>query len=529
MNEHLLIIDDDELVRTGLCANLERAGYRVLGAASGEEAVDLLHRGETIDLAVCDLMLGDMDGIEVLRAFQETNPDISVVMLTGHGSVGSALDALRGGASDYLQKPVDPDEVLHRIRMVLDTATMRRNLREERRRHEQRKREVDAQLIRSERMASLALLADGAASDLSDLLGPLSGYAEDIAGLLDAGHPAREKLARMEEALARAGVILHDLAMVGKGGAYKKKPLHVNELVDDFMATPEYRKIAATHAKIRLEVELDPSIPPVAGSENHLIQAMANLYVFACEAMPTGGVVRIETTSQHLPNPVGRYGRAEPGDYVTIRIWYTGKGLEAEEADRLFEPFFVRDVMGRHYVSGIGMALVYRILEDHGGFIDLRSNPDDGNEFRLNLPVFSGEVGESLELTPDYTGREVVMVVDDSTEQRSQAADILGALGYQVLTAASGHEAVNLLREKPDQAVDLIVLDLVLGDAFDGVDTFKKILEFRPGQRAVLASGFADIGRIVEAKKLGISRTFQKPYELETLGHAVRQALDDGD
>ena len=531
MTERILIIDDDELVRTGLCVNLEKAGFEVLAAASGKEAIEVLHR-ETFALAVCDLMLGDMDGVEVLRAFQETNPDISVVMLTGHGSVGSALEALRGGASDYLQKPVDPNEVVHRIRMVLDTAKMRQNLREERRRNEQRKREVDAQLTRSERMASLGLLAEGAASDLSDVLDPVLALPDQIAALLEAGHPALEKIARIEEALARSRAILHDLAMMGRGGTFKKKPLQVNELIDDFMATTEYRRIAASHGKIRMEVELDASLPPVAGAESHLIQAISNLYVFACEAMPTGGVVKIETTSQNLRQPVGRYGQAPPGDYAIIRLWYSGSPIESEDADRLFEPFYVRDVMGRHYVSGIGMSLVFRVIEDHGGFMDLQVSPGNGNQFLLYLPVISGDVGESLELTPDYTGQEVILVVDDSVEQRADAEAILSSLGYQVLTASSGQEAVALFADGPgaagDRPIDLLVLDLVLGDSFDGVDTYKKILERCPGPKAVLASGFADIGRIVEAKKLGITRTFQKPYELETLGHAVRQALDDG-
>ncbi|HMP73871.1 MAG TPA: response regulator [Kiritimatiellia bacterium] len=530
MNERILIIDDDELVRTGLAGNLSREGYQVIQAASGREAGEKVGEA-SFDLAICDLMLGDMDGIDLLRHLRESTPEMAVVMLTGHGSVGNALEALQSGASDYIQKPATPEEVLHRIRTVLDTMKIRQHLQDERRRSEARKRHHHDQLSRAERMASLGLLAEGAASDLAAIMEPIHSLPEQVIDQLGSEHPQRLAVQRLGEAVARANAVIHDLRMLGRSGAYKKKPLTLNDLIDAFMATTEYRRIAATHAKIRLDISLDPALPRIAGSETHLTEAITNLYLFACEGMPSGGVIRIETSSKYLDQPGGRYGTGHPGDYVILSIRDSGNPVSNDDAERMFEPFYVRNCMGRHLVSGLGMALVYRVVMDHQGFIDLDNDPQKGNEYTIYLPAIANEEDTSLELRPDFTGKETILLVDDSSAQRSEAEAILTGLGYQVYTAESGHRAVEMVEawkaEKGSVSIDLMIIDLILGDAFDGVETFKRIVEIEPGQKAILASGFADINRIVEARKLGMSRTYQKPYAQDGLGRMIRQVLEE--
>ncbi len=531
MTERILIIDDDDLVRTGLSANLERAGFDVAAAASGDEAIR--HLGDNrYDLVVCDLVLGDTNGIDLLRQFQSLAPDMAVVMITGHGTVRNALDALRGGASDYIQKPADPEEVIHRIRMVLDTSNIRKNLEDERRRAEERKRFFHDQLIRSERMSSIGVMAEGAASDLGSILDPVKGLPGEIAGKLGDGHEAQTQLRALDEALAKAAGIVHDMQVIGRSGTIKMKPLNLNDVIGRFMDTTEYRRISAEHPKVRLDVDLDGALPGMAGSELHLAQALANLYVFQCELMANGGVVRIQTTSEFVKQPVGRYGSGEPGDYVLLQIEDTAMTLADEDLERLFEPFYVREKMGRHMTSGLALSLVYRVVQDHGGYIHVGPSEVAGNRFTLYFPVLEAAEGESLELTPDYTGQETILLVDDSQTQRDEAVAILTALGYDVVTAANGREAVAMFEEWKREArapqTALSVIDLVLGDDFDGVETYKSIIELFPDQKAVMASGFSDISRIVEAKKLGILATIQKPYTLDSLGRTVRRVLDEG-
>jgi two-component system cell cycle sensor histidine kinase/response regulator CckA len=179
-------------------------------------------------------------------------------------------------------------------------------------------------------------------------------------------------------------------------------------------------------------------------------------------------------------------------------------------------------------LSGLGMTLVYRVVEDHQGYIDVTTRSGQGTSFTACFPVATAG-GATLELKADYTGRETILVVDDYEEQRNTAAELLRDLGYQVFTASNGREAVKLFESAVragEQPIDVVVLDLVLGDDFDGVETYKSIIALKPGQKAVLVSGFADIARIVEARKLGLRQCIPKPYSLDTLGKAVRSELD---
>lgn len=527
MSERILVVDDDELVRTGLAANLERAGFQVSMAASGEEGVRLAIE-QHMDLVLCDLVLGDVDGIDVLRRIKAQSPNTSVVMITGHGTIKNALDALRSGASDYIQKPADPEEVEHRLRTVLDSVHLRNTLSAERQRADSRKREINEQLIRAERMASLGLLAEGAAQDLAEILSPVLRHVGPLREALPEGHPARAWVGEMEAAGLKASAVIHDLQAIGRGRQREAAEVNLNHVVDAFMKSADYQVLKKHHPKVRVEIELAPMLPPIQGSSAQLGLLLGHLVTQACESMPAGGMVQIHTTSGHIDRPVGRYGSGQPGDYCSLRVSDSGPGLKPEDVERIFEPFYVRTALGRQTLSGLGMTLVYRVVEDHQGYIDVMTRAGQGTAFTACFPVATAQ-GETLELKADYTGRETVLVVDDYEEQRNTASELLRDLGYQVFTASTGREAVKLFesaRRTGGQRIDVVVIDLVLGDDFDGVETYKALIAQEPGQKAILVSGFADIARIVEARKLGLRQCIPKPYTLETLGKAVRTELD---
>jgi len=531
MNEKILVVDDDDLVRSGLALNLERAGFEVFTASHSGEVHDVL-RIQAIDLVLCDLVLGDENGMDILRTLQSSNPDVSVVIITGHGSIRNALEALKGGASDYIQKPADPEEVIHRIRMVLDSVNLRRTLMEERHRSEERKKIIHDQLNRTERMSSLGTLAEGAAGDLRNILKPVEGVPQEIRKNLDEGHEAHEKLQELEEALRKASSVIHDLEMIGKANNREKNNVQVNHIISEFLRSSEHRQLTNINPKVKILTELEDELPAVIGSQPQLRQMIANLITNALESMMGGGLLRIKTYIEQLNAATSRFGGQKSGDFIVLRFEDTATRMSEEDVDRLFEPFYVRSRMGRKILSGLGLTLVYRVVEDHGGHVDIRTDAATGNVLSVYLPISKASDTAILELRPDYTGGEKVLLVDDSEQQRKSASDMLRELGYEVIAVESGYAAVELARLKLESnpgkpPFDLMVIDLVLGDAFDGVETFKKIQEIAPGQKAVLASGFADITRIVEARKLGIARCFQKPYTTENLGKNVRLALDE--
>jgi CheY-like chemotaxis protein len=215
---------------------------------------------------------------------------------------------------------------------------------------------------------------------------------------------------------------------------------------------------------------------------------------------------------------------------VAISVGDTGPGMQPEDVERIFEPFYTRKFMGHRLLSGLSMAVVYRVVEDHGGYIDVETGRGHGTKFMVYLPVARSDA-QTLEVKADYSGTEQILVVDDYKAHRAAATQILENLGYRVLAAENGRAAVKLFEQAVKSGgrndIHLAVIDLVLGDEFDGVETYKKLIEIRPGQKAILVSGFADINRIVEARKLGINRCLQKPYAAESLGRAIRQELDN--
>lgn len=528
MSERVLIIDDDELVRSGLAAYLSRENFLVESAESGEQGLAHLARAP-VEIVLCDLALGDLDGIDILRRVKQEWPDTAVVMITGHATIRNALDALRSGASDYIAKPADPEEVAHRLRAVLDTEHLRRSLEVERTRAESRRRETQELLIRNERMASLGILADGAAEDLSNILVPVVAHAMALRETLSPGHPGQELIAAMEEAGQRAAAILEDLKAIGSGSHYEKSKLDLNQVVDAYLKSGECRRLQGEFSKVRVEFRGEAQLPPVVGSSDALVRCVGHLMAHAFESVGNGGRIHISTYSEQLGHAAGRHGAASPGEYAVLALTDSAPPLSAENIERLFEPFYNRKVMGRQLVSGLAMTLVHRVVSDHGGFIDVKAKPGKGNVFLIYFPISTDEEETAL-LRADYTGNERVLLVDDYEEQRRMASDILRDLGYRVVVAESGREAVRLFEaasRQPGKRIDLAVIDLVLGDEFDGVETYKGLLAVNPGQPAILVSGFADLARIVEARKLGIRQCIQKPFTAETLGAAIRAALGD--
>ncbi len=252
---------------------------------------------------------------------------------------------------------------------------------------------------------------------------------------------------------------------------------------------------------------------------------MFNLASNAFEAMPKGGDLTIKTTNRYLDKPIQGYDHIREGDYVVLSVSDTGEGISAADLKRIFEPFYTKKIMGRSG-TGLGLAVVWGTVKDHNGYIDVQSEEGKGTGFTLYLPVAREEITTeaSSVLMAEYLGRgEVILVVDDVKGQRDLAAAMLRKLNYRVASASSGEAAIEYLRE---QEVDLLVLDMIMEPGLDGLDTYKRILEIHPQQKAIIASGFSESDRVTAAQAWGAGEYVKKPYVLEKLGLAVRKELD---
>jgi two-component system, cell cycle sensor histidine kinase and response regulator CckA len=262
----------------------------------------------------------------------------------------------------------------------------------------------------------------------------------------------------------------------------------------------------------------------IKGSPVHLEKTVMNLIANATEAISESGEVTIRTESRYVDRPVHGYDEIRAGEYAVLTVSDNGGGIQEEDLRKIFEPFYTKKKMGRSG-TGLGLAIVWGTVKDHEGYIDVASENGKGTTFTLYLPITREETVDALpKISPEqYRGRsERILVVDDVRQQREMASIMLTKLGYQVQTVAGGEEAVEYL--KTNEA-DLVVLDMIMDPGIDGLETYRRIVAIRPGQKAIIASGFSETDRVKEAQELGVGEYVRKPYTVEAIGLAIRNEL----
>lgn len=394
----------------------------------------------------------------------------------------------------------------------------------ERRRAEERRRMLEERLQRSEKMESLGMLAGGVAHDLNNVLGILVGYSELLGVEIDRKSPLRPHIEYIRLGGERAAAIVQDLLTMARRGVLTREVVNLNDTIAEYRKTPEFDKLCSFHPRVEIETRLEAELLNIRGSSIHLGKTLINLVSNAAEAMPAGGALTITTSNRYLDKPVAGYDDVREGDYVVLSVSDTGDGISAADLKRIFEPFYTKKVMGRSG-TGLGLAVVWGTVKDHNGYINVQSEPGRGTTFSLFFPVTREETTRERKSIPEseYLGEgESVLVVDDVTGQRELAARMLTKLNYRVATVASGEEAVEYLKTKK---VDLVVLDMIMDNGIDGLETYRRIMEIHPGQKAIIVSGFSETDRVRRAQELGAGAYVKKPYMQEKLGLTVRNEL----
>jgi two-component system, cell cycle sensor histidine kinase and response regulator CckA len=522
--ERILIVDDDELVRSGLALDLQGEGYEVVTAGSAEEALRILEESQ-VHVLLSDLVMEGMGGMALLEHVSACMPDVALVVITGHGTVDRAVEAVRCGAHDFIQKPADPGAIRRCVRSVLDGARLQRTLREQRRAQLDRQKEHQRRLLRDQRMLSLARLADGVSDYLADAMDPILRHGPDLLRALPDGHPLREQTHELARAKRKVEALIQDLHAIGTGPSPGAGTVALATVLQAVLAGPAVARQLRDPERIKLTTEVAPDLPAVRGSTEQVRVVLGNLIGHVLEGLSAGGRVAIQVGTEELPA-----SDLEPGGrFVVLRIDDDAPAPPVKDIEKLFEPFQVRRIGDRAVSTGIGLSVVYRLLAVQGGFIDARYQPGEGTRYLVYLPV-EGAVAAAGPVAAG--GTQTVLVLDDDATHRGHLVAILEQSGYRVLTATSGEQALLLFRDLRQSArrrpIDLALLDLVLGEALDGVEVYRRILEQRPGQRAILMSGFASSRRIDEARALGLRHHLQKPCAPDELITAVRQALEHG-
>jgi two-component system, cell cycle sensor histidine kinase and response regulator CckA len=394
----------------------------------------------------------------------------------------------------------------------------------EKKRAEEEQKKLEARLQRAQKMEMLGTMAGGVAHDLNNILSGIVGYPDLLLSQLAPDSSLRKPIQVMQDSGKKAAAIVQDLLTLTRRGVIAEEVLNLNDIILEYLASPEHEKIMSFYSGVRTVPALEQGLLAIAGSRVHLIKTVMNLVANAAEAMPSGGVIEIVTSHRYLDQPVKGYDAIEEGDYVVMTVADNGMGIEPDDIDRIFEPFFTKKIMGRSG-TGLGMAVVWGTVKDHKGYIDVDSRVGQGSRFSLYFPVTRKErtVVQNQDGINAYFGQgETLLIVDDVESQRQIASEMLTQLGYRVEAVDSGEKAIDYLR---GHRVDIIVLDMIMEPGMDGLDTYRKILEIHPGQKTIIASGYSETERVREALRQGAGPYIKKPYTWLKLGQAVKAAL----
>ena len=389
----------------------------------------------------------------------------------------------------------------------------------------QEKEELRIQLQRAQKMEAIGTLAGGVAHDLNNILSGIVSYPELLLMDLKEDSPLRKPILTIQKSGEKAAAIVQDLLTLARRGVEATEVVNLNSIVSEYLHSPEHARLELNHPKAKIETNLDQNLLNILGSPVHLSKTVMNLVSNAAEAMLEGGNIVITTENRHMDKNKYGFDEIDKGDYATLIIEDTGIGISPEDMERIFEPFYTKKTMGRSG-TGLGMAVVWGTVKDHRGHIDLQSIEGQGTEITLYFPVTRKVFSQEAEMASiqDVMGKgESILVVDDLKEQRQIATEMLEKLGYSVTTMPSGEEAIKYLH---NHTIDLLVLDMIMEPGIDGLETYKKILEIRPGQKSIIASGYSESVRVKEAQHLGAGTYVKKPYLLEKIGRAIRTELD---
>lgn len=391
--------------------------------------------------------------------------------------------------------------------------------------NEEERRSLQERLLRAEKMESLGTLAGGVAHDLNNILGILVGFSEILLMGLPEGNPLRRHALNIFEGGERASAIIQDLLTLARRGVTVSEIVNMNKIISDIQKMPEYEVLKSYHPNVMFKIDLEPELLNIKGSPVHLHKTVMNLLINAAEAINETGNVIVRTENRYVDRPIPGYEWTKEGEYVALTVSDSGIGISTVDLERVFEPFYTKKIMGRSG-TGLGLAVVWGTVKDHEGYIDVQSEINRGSIFTLYFPASREAVMLEKEAVSreDYLGRgERILVIDDVEGQRLLAVSMLSSLGYQVDAVASGEEAVEYVKTHP---VDLIVLDMIMDPGIDGLETYQRIKDIRPDQKAVIVSGFAQTERVKQTQEMGAGEYVRKPYLIEKIGLAVRREID---
>ncbi len=382
---------------------------------------------------------------------------------------------------------------------------------------EAERQRLHKQLLGAQKMESLGTLAGGIAHDFNNLLMGIQGRVSLMALDQPVANVCAEHLQSIEAYIKRAADLTKQLLGFARGGKYEVKPVDINELMQASISL-----FGRTRKDIEIYTELSVAPIIVDADKRQLEQVLLNLYINGWQAMSESGSLTLQTAITTIDGSTPYPYQISPGNYAKITITDTGIGMDETTRQKIFEPFFTTKAKGRG--TGLGLASAYGIIKNHGGFIHVASSPGKGSTFSILLPLsLATPMPDAKEQGSMTKGKGTILLVDDEQMILDVGQAMLNRLGYQVITAKGGEEAVARVQSSAE-LFDLVILDMIM-PSIDGGKVFDHIQKVRPELVVLLSSGYTIDGQAAALMERGCKGFIQKPFTINELSRQIEKVL----
>lgn len=378
---------------------------------------------------------------------------------------------------------------------------------------------LEAEILKSEKLEAVGILAGGIAHDFNNLLAGVLGNIQLAKMQLVAEHPAYKRIEAAEKALDRSVALTHQLLTFSKGGAPLKKASSIEEIVKDSAI------FSVRGTNVRCEFDISDDLLPVEVDEVQLSRVISNLVINAVQAMPEGGTIKITVKNVDVKAKEGL--PLQEGKYAFIEIKDQGVGIPEENLGKIFDPFYTTKKEG----SGLGLAVVYSIIKHHGGYIGVSSKINEGTTFQIYLPSVDIKLSSIVEKAGDENfmkkGKAKILVMDDEEIVRDVAKELLSHLGYEAVLCKEGREAFEVYKDAKEKGepFNAVIMDLTVPGGMGGKELMTLLLQYDPQVKAIVSSGYSSDPVMAMYKDFGFVGVIRKPFKLQELSELLYQIL----
>lgn len=632
LQSNILLVDDEQRFVDSLHNILKHFNYNCSKAYTGAEAIELLRKNQ-YDLALLDVELPDLSGCDIVQFIKDSKISTTAIMLTGAGSVETAVTAMKSGAYDFLRKPINHELLIKTLGKALEHNRLKNELKgseqrfrtlseaaweailihegdkiieangpffqmfgysrlelaqglylqslfhpdslekarqcieqgisdnfeisgikkdgakllveiksrpilylnkprrvciirdiSERVRAEEEKLSLQKKLAKASKLNALGLMAGSVAHDLNNILSGIVSYPDLLLLQMSESDRFYDQIKKIKAAGTRAAAVVSDLVTIARGGASPKTVENLNDIILDHLKSLEHMERLANFPHAVIQTRLHKNLYNTCCSPQHMHKILLNLIGNSLEVLKEQGRIHISTDNCKFTHPlVLDKGAKEEGDYVKLTVADNGPGISQEDAEYIFDPFYTTKVMGKSG-TGLGLSIVWNIVQEHNGWIEIKNN-EPGAVFEIYLPATHDLVCPVTDFNTSEIlqgNGETILLIDDQLEQNEIIEKALQKMGYVTHSVSSGEEGIAFIQSQP---VDLVLLDMMMGEGLNGRETYEKILNIKPRQKAIVISGYAKGDEIVKIKNLGVSDFIEKPVTISKIGLAIKQSL----